>query len=395
MKAWLFQKMIDLIVLLAAVTPVRKNRVVFCSYGGRGIGSDPGKIALAMLAHSDGLDLVWMLKDLKTPLPDGLRKCRIYDRSKSIFGQIVALFRSSRMFSSAKVVICDAKDCGFFKHRASLYIQTWHGDMPFKLIEGECTEELESGYLLNSRRDSARTDVILSASSFMSDIFRRFFWLPEDCRIMEFGIPRNDIYFSDGTAARAAVELFFGLEAGVRLAVYAPTFRDDGDTTVFNSLDFGSLLKALSSRFGGKWKILVRMHPNINAAKCTIAYGDDVLNASGFADGESLFKSAEILITDASSIIREFITMEKPVFMYFPDFEHYAASCRSLRPLFFKLPFRRCRNTTELVSEISAYQQQMYQGKVEEFMKANVIRFFDDGHATERAVKLIYDHLSE
>jgi len=389
MKGFLFRFLLDAIVHLASFTPVKKNRIVFCSYGGRGVGGDPGCIARALRRRHPELDIVWMLKDISTNVDEGFRKVRTYNPAISLLKQIHILFHSAATFSSANVIVCDSKFNYFKKHRGSLYIQTWHGDMPFKYIEGECITSLGKEYVRISKRDSKQTDIILSASNMMSNIFRKHFWLPPKSTIIEVGIPRNDIYFQTGRETSEMVRQHFSIPSQYGIAVYAPTFRDDGNMAIYNTLDFNKLHDALRQRFGKDWKILVRLHPNINATTSTVPYDEKVIAASSYANGEAIFKTADLLITDASSVIREFITMGKPIFLYFPDFERYVNANRTLRPLFFNLPFRRCATTDELVEDVLNYDLKNYQDMVRKFLEASNIRFFGDDHTTGKVVAII------
>ena len=85
--------------------------------------------------------------------------------------------------------------------------------------------------------------------------------------------------------------------------------------------------------------------------------------------------------------------MRKPIFVYFPDFENYTVTCRGLRPLFFDLPFCRCASSEMLANEILAFDKEESLNRVNDFLVRNNICFFDDGHATERVVNLIVNHI--
>lgn len=393
MTSAIYWALIRAVVALAGFAPLNKRRVVLCSYGGKGVGSDPGVIAAYLVRQYPDLDIVWMLKDCSCEVPAGVRKAKIFDQTKSVFGQIFTLFKSAAMFSSAKVIVCDSKGNLFRKNKRALYVQTWHGDLPFKFIEGECVGSLGEEHERISSRDSRQTDVMLSGSSFMSEIFRKYFWLPEGCKILEQGLPRNDIYFGASVRERRNVRCHYNIPDSSGVAVYAPTFRDDGDVSVFASIDFNLVRSALSKRFAKEWKILVRMHPNVDVGKVSIHYDDNVIDASGYPSGESVFLAADVLITDASSVIREFMVMRKPTFVYFPDFENYTVTCRGLRPLFFDLPFRRCASNEMLASEILAFDKETALNRVNDFLARNNICFFDDGHATESVANLIVNHI--
>ena len=47
---------------LCAVTPIRKNRVVFCSYYGRGYSDSPKAICEVLRQSGEDLDLLWLLR---------------------------------------------------------------------------------------------------------------------------------------------------------------------------------------------------------------------------------------------------------------------------------------------------------------------------------------------
>lgn len=393
MISLVYRALLRTIVMIASFVPQHKRRIVFCSYGGKGVGSDPGVIATYLAHRYNDLDIVWMLVNLSSQVPAGIRKAKIVDWSKSIFGQIFTLLRSSAMFSSAQVVVCDSKGNQFRKNKNSLYIQTWHGDLPFKFIEGECVDALGKEHERISAVDSQQTDVVLSGSSFMSEIFRKFFWLPAKCKILEVGLPRDDIYFSPGLEVRKKVCATLEFSAQTHIAVYAPTFRDNGDVGVYNSIDFKQVIDSLTKRFSGTWKIVVRLHPNVDSGKVLIHYDENVINASDYPCGEELFAAADLLISDASSVVKEFMMMRKPIFIFFPDYAEYSQTCRALRPLFFQLPFRRCGSMRALVEEISNFNQEVASAQINEFLSRNNIRFFDDGHATERIADLIVKYI--
>ena len=75
----------------------RSNRVVFCNYGGRGFGDNPGAIAEALLRYCPKLDLVWLVKDKRTKVPSGIRTVSM----RPLWSQMA--------LTTAKVVVCNTK----------------------------------------------------------------------------------------------------------------------------------------------------------------------------------------------------------------------------------------------------------------------------------------------
>ena len=62
---------------LSLPLPVKRNRVVFCSYYGRGFSDNPKAIAQDLLKCGEDLDLIWLVKDEKeaASLPQGICLC--------------------------------------------------------------------------------------------------------------------------------------------------------------------------------------------------------------------------------------------------------------------------------------------------------------------------------
>ena len=142
------------------------------------------------------------------------------------------------------------------------------------------------------------------------------------------------------------------------------------------------------ARFGGKWIVVVRLHPNVADKAGMFEYGDDVVNGTRIDDAQRLSLAADILITDYSSIVEEFVIQRKPIFLYAPDLDEYVTKERQLRELYFRLPFPRCRTEEALQRAIADFDDKAYQTALGDFVERDY-RVFDDGHASERVVDLI------
>ncbi|HHD9377131.1 TPA: CDP-glycerol glycerophosphotransferase family protein [Streptococcus pneumoniae] len=54
--------------------PLNKRKVVFDNFGGRGYGDNPKYIADELLKQDENLDLVWVVENMSTFVPKGVRK---------------------------------------------------------------------------------------------------------------------------------------------------------------------------------------------------------------------------------------------------------------------------------------------------------------------------------
>mgnify|MGYP003300667479 CR=1 FL=1 len=102
---------------------------------------------------------------------------------------------------------------------------------------------------------------------------------------------------------------------------------------------------------------------------------------------EYLFCS-DILLSDLSSCLFDFMCTKRPAFIYFPDFEHYANKERGLYFPLSKLPFPFAREAKELIKNIESFDQNEYNKKIEEAHK--FFGSYEDGKASERFIEKIF-----
>ena len=355
--------------------PVNRNKIVFVNYDGKGYGDNPKYIAEEFLRQDLPVKLVWLVSG-DYFVPDVIRRVNISG------------LKASFELSTAKVVISNSKSnipSFFRKKKNQFYLQTWHGDFALKYIEKEVENELSASYVARSKADSAMTDAVVSGSSSFSKILRESFWLPEGCSILEFGVPRNDIYFK-GDSYIDSLKQTLGFASEDRILLYAPTFRDKGETDCFD-LDFEELRTTMCDVTGTEWKIVVRLHPNISSRVDLFCFNESIINGSVISDQQELCMISDCLVTDYSSIMGDFLLMRKPVFLYVPDLERYSSQVtgRGLRDLFYELPVSFCRTQGDLEELITEFDPVLYHKAVDCFIQTHY-QSFDDGHASERIV---------
>ena len=360
--------------------PVRRNKVAFLNFAGKGYGDNGKFIAEEILRRKSRFELVWLV-DGNAFVPDGIKRV---ERVK--LSGFYALSTAGIIINNCKVNF----PTGYSKKKKQFYLQTWHGDFALKYIEKEVEDSLRPSYVAKSKADSAMTDAVVSGSQSFSKILKDSFWLPERCVILEYGVPRNDIYFR-GSRYRDELKRSYGFSLEDRIILYAPTFRDHGETDCYD-LDFERIRMTLVRTTGEEWKVVVRLHPNISEQGNMFCYGEKIINGSTYPDQQELSMISDCLITDYSSIMGDFFLMGKPVFLYVPDLERYASRSagRGLRDLFYQLPLYRCKTQRELEDQMTVFDRNSYEMEVDSFMK-ECYRPFDDGHASERIV----DYLSQ
>lgn len=360
-----------LIQLICFFFPVKKNKIVFINFGGRGFGCNPKYIAQELLDRDSGYDLVWFVNDMNEAFPKGIRAVPFY---KAIARYEIA---------TAKVIVTNEKcDLHLIKKKSQYVIQTWHGSYSSKRLEAEAADTLAADYLAVSRKNSAQTNLFLSNSRILSECYRNAFWC--ECEIMECGFPRNDILFSENKLSKSKIKAALGLPENAKLALYAPTFRDNGDTSAY-SIDCTAITETLRAS-GEDWRLLIRMHPNVTKAAEIFEFNKDIINATPYPDMQELLFASDILITDYSSSVFEFAAMGKATYIYAPDIEEYQ-KMRGLKSDFFDMPYKICTSNADLIREIAGYTPNVATESSKRFME--LFGGVDNGTASKQVADRI------
>ena len=350
--------------------PVSLRKIVFNNFYGKGYGDSPKYIAEEIRKQGLDVDMVWLVNDLSMDLPQGIRKVRLQS------------LKASYELSTAKIIISNVRaTLPYKKKRSQYYVQTWHGSVAFKAIEKDAIDKLDANYVREAVADSRMISLFLSSNSIQTHEIQSCFWY--DGEIFESGSPRNDMLFK-GDDVKSSIKQSLGLSSDTRVVLYAPTFRDDFRTDVYN-LNLPEVCSRLGSRLGGNWIALSRLHPNVMGAS-PIDCSDRVLNVSSYPDMQELLLIADVLITDYSTTIYDAAIMNKLVLLYAPDLDDYKNN-RGLKQVYFDFPTRICQTEEEFFSFVDEFNMDSYRARLREFL--DKIRIFDDGHASERVVNKI------
>lgn len=357
--------------------PIEQNKIVISSYYGRGFGDNLRPIAEELLRRDKDLKLVWLTagENAADSLPEGITAVdyNSLDRIKEL--------------STAKVWIDNCRKGARQKREGQIYVQTWHG-FALKRIEKDVCDTLGDGYEEYARRDSAQTDLIVSDSRFMTEVYRRAFWY--DGEIREFGSPRNDALINGDEETCKLVRSRFGLPEDCRIVLYAPTFRVDKSMEPY-SIDYARLRKSCEERFGGRFAVLIRLHPNIMKQAEELSFDNETaFDASTYQDMQELLSAADVVITDYSSLMFDFMLTRRPCFQYASDIEAYRND-RNFNFSLDKLPFPLAENNDELESKILGFDDAEYQNGLNKFNEEFGI--IADGQAASRCVDWILDKM--
>lgn len=355
--------------------PISPKKIVFSSYCGRGYGDNPKYISEEIIKMGMDYQMIWMINDEKEAesLPIGIVPCKL--------GSLKWIYH----LTTARIWVDNCRKPFYYKKRGQYYIQTWHG-FALKRIEMDVKDSLEEIYVELAKKDSKHTDIIISDSKFMTSIYEKSFWY--DGKIVEWGSPRNDIFALQGGSeeSKKAVCAFYDIPRDCNIVLYAPTFRVDGSLKPYQ-IDLEKVKATCENKFGGRFIVLVRLHPNIAKKSTELRFDwNQHIDASKYPDMQVLLSATDVVISDYSSLMFDFALSGKPCFQFATDIEAYKKD----RNFYFqldRLPFSVSQTNDELMEAIQLFDEVKY--------KQNVDRFFENvgmykiGDASKKCAALI------
>ncbi len=228
---------------------------------------------------------------------------------------------------------------------------------------------MSAQYVREAKYDGEITDGIIADSQIQENVIKRAFYLNSNAEILRYGLPCNDVLIRNKRNLKLCHEIRNKLNLSDKdfIVLYAPTFRDD-NSMEFYIEDYEKLIKEIEKTFNKKCVFLVRMHPNVKSMDLKIHFDDNVMNLSSYPDVQELVLAADCLISDYSSIMFDFLLLNKIVFLYSPDLEIYK-KLRGLSQEYYNLPFRRGNNIEELLACVDSYNEKEYLFEIQSYLE--------------------------
>lgn len=199
---------------------------------------------------------------------------------------------------------------GLNLNKKRLIVNLWHG-VPLKkitLMENKVSK-LKKYYF--RKIFSQNYSYILTTSKNLIPIMEESFGV-ESKIVKVWGQPRNDCLFKD-VNKEILYDLFINLPQYKKLILYAPTYRDDGETRMFPFEDYN---KDELEKFLEENKTIIFIRTHLDESTNVEKYlGKRVLflNENIIEDIMEILSVFDILITDYSSIYIDFLLLNKPL----------------------------------------------------------------------------------
>lgn len=362
---------------------IANDKIVIVNQSGNRYGCNPKYIVEEILRRGKTWDIVWLVRGVKgarKSFPAGVRLAPFSNRKA--FKELTNAHIWIDNFNKNEHV-----RYGLRKREGQFYINTWHGSFGIKKLDKHVkafTMEANRDWLDRVQLQSGMVDFLITHSQFEDDILPDALWYT-NCQTRRFGHPRNDVFFYPDDQKQLLKDKVYNalqLPPECKILLYAPTFRPSHIVDCY-MFDTELILNAL----GDEWVLVTRMHHRTRAvSKKLFEYGPRIKDASSYPDIQELMVAAEMMLTDYSSCIFDFMLSGKPGFIFANDSAAYDTERGFYYPL-SATPFPIARTSGELVANIQNFDSHLYQQKVDAFLRDKGSA--EDGHAAARVVDML------
>lgn len=171
-------------------------------------------------------------------------------------------------------------------------------------------------------------DYIVTSTPFQTHMFSTAFRVPPS-RCLEFGYPRNDVLtytderrldFVKRYEPKTTMELIERMKQYSRVLIYMPTWRDSQRHLFTQSMDLNRLNEVLKSK---NELLVLKPHSYVVVDRDNQTFSH-ILFLPGTLDVYPLLPYTQVLITDYSSVLYDYILMKgKEVILYLYDYREY------------------------------------------------------------------------
>ncbi len=364
----------------AAERPVDPDKIVFCVYRGTTL---PDSFTLVKKALEEDKSHNWKIS--VTYLNQAATKSKVFYKKAETFLADIA---------DAAIVFLDEANtltsC-IEKRPETRFIQLWHACGAFKKFGMSTADKIfgSSAKMLKAHPNYRNLDLITISSPEVKWAYIEAMSQEENPDVVQAtGISRTDVFYDEEflAAARERVYKEFPAARDKKVILYAPTFR--GRVAFAQApvmLDFEKMAKAL----GDEYVLISKHHPFVKElpkipASLEGTFARDLTKQCNIED---LLITADVCISDYSSLVFEYSLFERPMLFFAFDLKEYDDWRGFYYPYDEMTPGPVCTTNEEMIDYIQHLDERFDQQAVHAFRE----KFMSscDGHATERIMKIV------
>ena len=343
---------------------VPEDAVFFESFRGRSAACNPLGIDRVIAEARPQTTRYWSVVDGSVAIPPGA--VRLIEGSQEWW----------RVRGAARVfVVNDWLRKRWMRRPHQHVLQTWHGSTLKRLARDR--PNVSRRTRIAASREGKRWDALLAQNEFSASnlqsayAFRGRLWVD--------GYPRNDEIAAG--IATAPIKSRLGIPDDRRIVLWAPTWREDRQSVV-DHLDPA----ALSELLGPEWLVLIRGHATTWEHGTDVS-GPGVLDVTTYPDVSDLLLVADVLVTDYSSVMFDWLVTGKPIVYFVPDRERYANELRGFyADLLAEAPGPVVQTAAEVGYEVRYAQADAARYESDLTAWRERFTYRDDGHSGEHVL---------
>lgn len=340
---------------------IKKNRITFISLENDHLTSDMKLI----------YDQIYQDYDIKL--------CLILYK-KSLISQLLYFFNCLKqlyLINTSKIVILHDNNyvVSHFKRKDVHVIQLWHA----------CGAIKKFGNVIKREYPIANYNTIISTSQFWQEPYSLAFSVKKE-DVLPLGLPRTDELFDNEWCQNKKTMLLekYPQLKNKKIILYAPTFRGN-IYKGFHQIEFDA--KKILEHLSDDYVILYKFHPLVGNYQLD---PDSRIINMNHEDTHELFTISDILISDYSSIIFDYMIFNKPILFYTPDYQDYKKELGVFVDIEdFKLPI--CNNEQDIIEAIKGTNDSF--DHILELK--NQFFKYQDGKSCQRIVEYIHKYMKK
>lgn len=257
------------------------------------------------------------------------------------------------------------------KRSGTTVVQLWHSGGLMKKMGYDAADDIPVYYRGNP---TANYDFVTVSADVCIPVWEQALRLPAGTAVAT-GLARTDIYF-DKKWNQANIQTFYRKypqAKGRKVCVYAPSFEGNASHPFNRGLTSGIL--DVMKKLEPEWFFIVKLHPHMEHAYPEYRCGMCT---------EELFAAADLLITDYSSVVFDYLIYRKPFLLYAPDLEEYKRE-RGFYLEYESLPAPVVTSASGLEAVMREQAWLQYEERLESCYQTYMGAC--DGHAAERILQ--------
>lgn len=272
------------------------------------------------------------------------------------------------------------------KRKEQVEIQTMHGT-PLKTMGFNVLDEWKDSTYNKIHKRYKSYDYLVVSSDWVGEYAKHAFNV--DTKLLKTGYPRNDVFFKKHSPEEInSIKVNLKLPLNKKIILYTPTFRIKNEevslTQRFEDVD--KLVKSL-----GEDKILVIKNHNFDNYKpIPEKYSNKIFLMDPFENINNLYIISDALITDYSSVMFDYMLLQKPMMFWAYDYDQYINNRGINFSLKNEAPGPFIQQQCELEKWIHDYESIpiLFKKNIHDFM----YKFgqYDVGSASKQIAKIIF-----